>query len=222
MQQLRGVVLGATGLVGGQLVKALLDNPAFVKVRILVRRQVQISHPKLEVCMVDFSNKTQLCEAIGAGDVIFCCVGTTMKSVGGDRQLYRSIDFDIAVHAAICAQSAGYSRYLLVSSIGANPQAANFYTRLKGEVEQAVIGSGIPAVDIFRPSLLLRNRDEVRMAEKVGAVLMKGMKLLLQGKWRKYRAIAAVDLARAMANVAIGNGSTGVSYYYYDEIMQLR
>lgn len=149
------VVIGATGLVGSALVDQLLNDDAFTRVRILVRRAVNLQHPKLEICMTDFSNYQQYQQQLGTGDCIFCCIGTTMAQVKGDKALYRTIDFDIPVNAARFGKAAGFQQYLLVSAIGANSSSRIFYPRLKGEVEEVIATFGFNSFHVFRPSFLL-------------------------------------------------------------------
>src|SRR5437870_4296873 len=108
MRPLTAVVLGATGLIGEQLVAEMLTDNAFEKVRILVRRPVNITNPKLEVQTVNFDNLAEFREKLGKGDCIFCCIGTTQKQVKGDKTAYRKVDFDISVNAAKMAKHAGF------------------------------------------------------------------------------------------------------------------
>jgi uncharacterized protein YbjT (DUF2867 family) len=220
MQSLTAVVLGATGLIGEQLVQLLLNNAAFSKVRILVRRPVQLSHPKLEVEAVDFNNLTEYRSKLGHGDCIFCCIGTTNGKVKGDKIAYRKIDFDIPVNAANFGKDAGFSTYLLVSSVGANEKAANFYLNLKGHVEAAIAATGFGAFHVFRPSILLGKRKEFRLAEKTGKALMQAASVLFVGGLKKYKGIQSITVAQAMMHAATW-GRKGVTLYHYDEIGEL-
>src|SRR5438552_3842436 len=107
MQTMKAAVLGATGLVGEQLVQQLLNDPVFSKVRILVRRPVKLSHPKLETEIVTFDNLVEYRQKLGQGNCIFCCIGTTQKKVKGDKKAYHKIDVDIPVNAAKMGKDAG-------------------------------------------------------------------------------------------------------------------
>src|SRR4051794_36730293 len=100
MQALTAVVLGGTGLIGEQLVKQLLNDPAYSKIRILGRRPLQLSDRKLELQVVNFDNLADYQEKLGEGDCIFCCIGTTKKKVKGDELAYRKVDLDIPFEAA--------------------------------------------------------------------------------------------------------------------------
>jgi uncharacterized protein YbjT (DUF2867 family) len=214
------VVIGATGLTGGHVVRALLEDSAFKEVVVLVRGRFALLHPKLTVRTVDFTDSADYRNKLGKGDVIFSCIGTTQKQVKGDSAAYRKIDYDIPVNAAVFGKQAGFNTFLLVSSIGASPKSANFYLKLKGEVDEAVSSAGLPSVNIFRPSLLLGKRNEKRFGEGIMQSLGKGLSFLLGGKLRKYKPIEASAVATAMVASA-KNAVPGNHVYEYDGMMEL-
>lgn len=219
MQTQTAVVLGGTGLIGSLLTTQLLNDAAFGTVRLLVRRPIEFTHPKLDVQLVDFNNLADYENKLGKGDCLFCCIGTTQKNVKGDNTAYRKIDFDIPVNAANIAERAGFNTYLLVSAIGANAGAGNFYLQLKGEVENAVKAAGIKSVYIFQPSMLLGKRNERRIAERIIQPIMKSLSFLFVGTIKKYKAIQASDVAKSMVACA-KNSEDGVRVLSYEEIMQ--
>ena len=219
MRPLTAVVLGATGLVGEQLVHQLLNDAAFSKVRILVRRPVELSHPKLEVDLVNFDNSEDYRKKLGEGDCIFCCIGTTNKKVKGDKSAYRKIDFEIAVHAAKFAKDAGFTNYLLVSAAGANASSSNFYLKLKGEVENAITTVKLKSLHIFRPGMLYGERKEFRLAEQLGKGMMKAVSPLFSGSLKKYRGIEAITVAAAMV-AAAKSDAPGVFVHHYEEMVK--
>lgn len=219
MQSLTAVVLGATGFIGEQLLQQLLNDPAFVKVRILVRRAVKLSHPKLEVEVVNFDNLKEFRQKLGRGHCIFCCIGTTQKKVKGDKAAYRKVDVDIPVNAAKMGKDAGFSKYLLVSAVGADTHSANFYLRLKGEVEREIADVNFNSFHAFRPSILLGDRKEFRLAESVGKGVMKGLSNLFLGRLKKYRGIAGEQVARAMVAAAKSEGK-GMFVHHYNDMVQ--
>ncbi len=210
------VVIGATGLVGSALVDQLLNDDAFDRVRILVRRAVNMQHPKLEICITDFSNYEQYQQQLDTGDCIFCCIGTTMAQVKGDKLLYRSIDFDIPVNAARFGKAAGFQQYLLVSAIGANSSSRIFYTRLKGEVEETIATFGFKSFHIFRPSFLMGNRREQRTGERIGIALFRLFQFLIPAN---YKGIDVTDVAKAMVRMAKQKPS-GLHVYYYGQMIE--
>ena len=210
------VVLGATGLVGSALVQQLLNDAAFDRVRILVRRAVDLQHPKLEICITDFSNYEQYRQQLGTGDCIFCCIGTTMAQVKGDKALYRSIDFDIPVNAARFGKEAGFQQYLLVSAIGANSKSRIFYSRLKGEVEEVIATYGFNSFHVFRPSFLIGNRKEQRTGERIGIALFRLFQFLIPSA---YKGIAVTAVAKAMIRSA-RQQQTGLHIYSYRQMIE--
>src|SRR5690242_8899902 len=170
MQSQTAVVIGATGLIGSNVVKTLLNDAAFEKVIVLVRKSFAVADAKLELQFVDFNNIDDLSQKIGKGDSIFCCVGTTQKKVKGDLNEYRKVDHDIPVNTARIALSKGFKKYLLVSSVGANANASNFYFKLKGEVEEEISAMPFESVHIFQPSMLMGERKEFRFGEVIAKV----------------------------------------------------
>lgn len=210
-------LIGATGLIGGELLKLLLDDGYFESIRVLVRRPFAIEHPKLEKKLIDFGDNDSLLVALDNSDVIFSAIGTTQKQVKGDKDAYRKIDYDIPVHAAKFGKMTGCKSFVLVSSVGANSNSNTFYLKLKGEVENAVRNSGIETVHIMRPSMLLGERKEFRLAEKIGSPLMSAFSFLLPSK---FKPIHARDVAKAML-VAAKESKKGIFVYEYSDIKRL-
>lgn len=188
-------LIGATGLIGGHLLEELVQDPFYDTVRILLRRPLDISHPKLEKKIVDFSDSDSLLVALSNSDVIFCCVGTTQKKVNGNREAYRKVDFDIPVKVARFSKMTGCEKFILVSSAGAGRKHSGFYLQLKGDVEESVKASGLSTIHILRPSLLLGKRNEIRLAEDLGKMIMTVFSFLIP---KRFKAIPAKTVARAM------------------------
>jgi uncharacterized protein YbjT (DUF2867 family) len=220
MQQQTAVVIGATGMIGNLVTQLLLNDDTFNKVRILVRKPVAFKHPKLETVIVDFNDLADFKNKLGNGDVIFSCIGTTQKNVKGDKALYRKIDFDIPANAATIGKASGFSQFLMVSSVGANAKGNNFYLRLKGELEQAVIKAGLSSTHIFQPSMLLGDRKENRLGERFFQNVFKLASGIFIGSLRKYRAIEGATVAAAMVNAAKEN-KQGNFFYVFDEMISL-
>jgi uncharacterized protein YbjT (DUF2867 family) len=147
------VVIGATGLIGSNVLQKLLRDDAFNKVRILIRQPIALTHAKLQAEIIDFTDLKEYKAKLGEGDSIFCCVGTTQKKVKGDRDAYRQVDYNIPVNAAKLGKEAGFKNYLLVSAVGANPTSNNFYLKLKGEVERDIAALNFNGFHIFQPSI---------------------------------------------------------------------
>lgn len=217
MKESTALVIGATGLIGSELVKILCETEGYTQLVALVRKWNGPSHPKLKVIVVSFDEIKAMEQAIPEGQTVFCCVGTTQRKVSGDLNAYRKVDFDIAVNTARIARAKNYQKYMLMSSVGANKNASNFYLRLKGEVEEAIVNVGFKHTGIFRPSVLIGPRPEKRIGESVGAFLTKLLSVFLQGGLSKYRAIQAATVARAMFKVSLQD-TGGVEVYHYKEI----
>jgi len=221
MNEQAAVVIGASGLIGNFVVQSLLKDEAFKTVRILIRKKINIIHPKLQQQIVDFNDINDYMEKLGFGDVIFCCIGTTQKKVKGDKNLYEKIDFDIPVNAARIGIENKFKQFLIVSAIGANEDSSNFYLKLKGKTENTLKQFSFQSISIFRPSVLLGNRKEIRPGEKIMQVIMKLISFLLIGSLKKYRAIDASKVAKAMVNQSKKNES-GIHILDYTEMMKLQ
>lgn len=214
------VVIGSTGLIGSELLRLLLEDKAFSEVRILVRKPVSFSHPKLKVQIVSFDNYAELKENIGPAHSCFCCIGTTQKKVQGDKDAYRKVDYNIPVNTAnICIEN-GISKYLLVSSVGADKSSKNFYLQLKGSVEETLSRLEFESIHFFRPSVLLGNRKEFRAGEKFAQASMQLFSFIFIGQLKKYKPIKSIDVAQAML-VASKQQGTGIQVYEYEKIMEL-
>lgn len=214
MNKYNAVVLGATGLIGHHLLAFLLADEDFKTVTALTRRNLSITHPKLIEEIVNFENNEELKLKIGAYDVTFCCIGTTMKKTGGDRNKYRKIDYDIPVEIGKIAFDNGCKNCVFVSSVGADPNSGNFYLQLKGKAEKALASIPFQSLHIFRPSILLGKREEYRPGEKAAKKLMKFFSRLFIGKFTKYRAIEATEVAKAMVISSKSNLKSVVIYEY--------
>ncbi len=164
-------IIGASGLVGHKLLVQLLDHPEFEKVRVFVRRSTGMVHPKLEEQIIDF-DQTESWKSLVQGDVLFSTLGTTIKTAKTKENQYR-VDFTYQYEFAKAAAENGISAYLLVSSMGANPKSSVFYSRMKGELEDAVAKLPFQKLFIIRPSILDGNRQEKRAGEKVGLILSR-------------------------------------------------
>lgn len=219
-------IIGATGLVGSELLNLLLEDNYFETVKVLVRRPFDREHAKLEKKLVDFKDNDSLLVALDNSDAVFCAVGTTQRKVRGDKEAYRKVDYDIPVHAARFCKMTGCKIFALVSAVGANSKSGNFYLKLKGEVEDEVkklvgpnesTGQGLESVHVMRPSLLLGDRKEFRLGEKIGNPLMKSFSFLLPSK---YRPVEARVVAKAMLTAA-KRAQKGFFVYEYSEMKQL-
>jgi uncharacterized protein YbjT (DUF2867 family) len=208
-------LIGATGLIGSHLLEILKTDEEFKSIRVVVRRPVDLKHPKLSVMVIDFADEKAYRDAVAGCDAVFVAIGTTQKKVKGDKAAYRKVDYNIPVNAAKFCVETGCKSFLLVSSVGADSKSGNFYLKLKGEVEDKVGSLSIPSVSIFQPSMLLGNRQESRPAESIAQALSKGLSFLFPGK---YKPIAAEAVAKAMV-AACKQNRQGFRVYQFGEMM---
>lgn len=208
-------VVGATGLVGMKLVELLIDDERFSSVRVFVRRDNGITHPKLEQVIVDFEDTTAW-EKHLTGDVLFSALGTTLKQAGSMEKEYH-VDFTLNLRFASKALENGIPAYVLVSSVGANSRSKIFYTRMKGELDDAVQKLGFKTIAIIRPSMLMGKRFPRRLAEELSFPVIR---FLTKFFFRKYRPIGNEIVAQAMIN-AVVKPNSGKIIYEAGEVFRL-
>ncbi len=195
------LILGASGLVGGHLLRFVLDDPEYTNVVVLGRRSLGIESSKLVEVVVDF-DRPETYRAHAAVDDVFSCLGTTIKKAGS-QEAFRKVDYEYPLAIARAASEARARQYLIVTAVGADSKSRVFYNRAKGEVEDALRSVAFPdGLKIFHPSLLLGDRDESRSGERVASVVMKATSGLFMGGLKRYRAIDASQVARAMWKAA--------------------
>ena len=202
------LLAGATGLVGGYVLRRLLAHLGYSRVESWGRRELPIRDPKLSQRIVDFACLDASVPE-NAPDEVFCCLGTTIRKAGSG-EAFRRVDHDYPLALARFAKAVGAGKFLMVSALGADPKSAVFYNRVKGEVEQAIAAVRLPAAYFFRPSILLGERAENRPGEKIGIAAGKLLAPLLLGGLRKYRPIHADSVAGAMIYVANHHVPAGV------------
>ncbi len=214
----KAVIAGASGLIGSKLLEILLHGPYYDEVLILVRKELPLSHKKLVQLVIDFDRLDDHAAAI-TGHALFCCLGSTKKKTP-DLAVYRKIDHDYPLKLAQLAWQNSVEQYHLVSAIGANNHSSNFYTKMKGEVEDAIEKVGLHCLHIYQPSVLTGGRTESRPMERFTIALMKVIDPLLVGGLKKYRSISAGTVARAMFNESIKK-QEGVFVHTSDKIKLL-
>jgi uncharacterized protein YbjT (DUF2867 family) len=196
------LVFGASGLIGGHVVNFLLLHPAYAKVVVFVRKPMDLEHVKLAQHVVDFDQPASFKQLV-KGDDLFCCLGTTMAKAGSKEAFYK-VDFTYGFEAAQMGKLNGVGQYMLVSSVGADPNSRFFYSKVKGELEAAVRSLGFWALHIFQPSVLLGERNENRFGEQLAGKIGSIFDRLTGGLLTKYRPIEADVVAKAMVSAAQG------------------
>jgi uncharacterized protein YbjT (DUF2867 family) len=212
------LVAGASGLIGGLLINLLIDAPDYTRIFALTRRPMKREHAKLANRIVNFERLGEQLKGLVANDA-YCAIGTTIGDAGSE-DAFRAADVDAVVLFAHAARAAQCTRFVVVSSVGADTASKKFYLRTKGEMEEAVSGLGFTSVDIMQPSLLLGPRAEFRPLEVTGRIFAPLINPLLTGNREGFRAIPAETVARAMLG-ASRFGRRGVTRYTYADIRKL-
>jgi uncharacterized protein YbjT (DUF2867 family) len=187
------LLAGASGLVGGHLLRLLLADDTWDHVVSVGRREVDVRDPKLEQRLTDLPDVGELPSV----DDAFCALGTTIKKAGS-QDAFRAIDHDAVVAVAAAARQAGAASFLHVTAMGASAGSRVFYNRVKGETERDVAAVGIATTVAFRPSILDGDREESRFGEQAGLVVMRALAPVLG----RYRPTRAEDVALAMIRLA--------------------
>jgi uncharacterized protein YbjT (DUF2867 family) len=187
---------GGSGLVGGVLLRELLEDDHFTRVVSVARRDLAFQHPKLTQVVADFSSPSGF-ESLAPPDAAFGCLGTTIRKVGS-REAFRKVDHDAVLTFAQAARDKGARVFVHVTALGADPGSRVFYNSVKGQIERAVALLGFPSLYALRPSILDGARQESRPAEHVGLMVARGLGPLLG----KYRPTPVVEVARTMIAAA--------------------
>lgn len=213
----KAVLLGATGLVGRHVLERLLASPAYGEVRAIVRRPLPERDRLVQIVLPNFAAMNAA--AFEGAEDVFCALGTTIRQAG-TQEKFREVDFGYVSAAARFAASHGAQRFILVSSMGADARSRIFYSRVKGEAEDAVRAAGIPMVSIVRPSLLLGGREQFRFGEWVASLLARPLSFLFRGPLLPAKPIQADDVAAVMVRVA-QMYTPGVHIYENDQLHRM-
>lgn len=220
MQKTRtALIAGASGLVGGHCLNLLLQSERYSQVISIGRRDVPVIHPKLDQQVVDFDNLRKYASILAAADDVYCCLGTTIKKAGSKEAFYK-VDYKYVVQLAELTSASQASQFLVVTAMGADPKAKIFYNKVKGRAEKDIQAQNFTTIHIFRPSLLLGEREEKRLGETIGAALMKPLSILMLGPLKKYKPIKGETVARAMLQAA-SMDKEGIFIYPSNKIEQL-
>ena len=197
------LIIGSTGLIGSQLLELLLESKEYEKVITFVKRDSGIQNRKLKQHIIDF-DKPETYQNLVIGDDFFCTIGTTIKKAGS-QEAFRKVDFEYPKQFATIASQNKVNQFIIVSSLGANATSSNFYLKTKGEIQNFLKDCNFESVSIFQPSLLLGNRTEFRLGEKIGTFFMKLISFLLIGNLEKYKPIESKTVAKALFKIAQQN-----------------
>ena len=211
---MKALVIGATGAVGKDLVQQLSEDSSVERIDIFVRREVKIPAVKVVAHVVDFDHPETWADQL-QGDVLFSCLGTTIRAAGSQDAQWK-VDYTYQYEAAKAAKANGVKTYVLVSSVGANAKSKVFYTKMKGALDEAVQELGFEGCFILRPPSLIRKGSD-RFGEKVGIVALKAFNAI--GLMRSFTPMPTEAVAAAMIRLA-KSGRKGVEIIESQEILK--
>ena len=214
----KAIVFGASGFIGSYLINNLLHSDSYSEVLVVVRKPLNLTHPKLKTIVANYQSLALHQDELIADDV-FIALGTTKKKTPNESEYYQ-IDHDYPVLAAQLTKANGATALLLVSAVGANANSSVFYIKTKGEAEKDVIATNFNHTHISRPSIIMGSRAEKRPLEKVFINIFSVVNFLLVGKLAKYKGITAKNIAKAMAKAAL-QPKEKVKIYHWKEMMDL-
>ena len=208
-------VFGATGLIGGYILKILDKDPYYNRINVITRRSFSFKSNKVNIHVIDFSKKKLISKIIKNSNVVIASIGTTQQKVNGNKDDYRKIDYDILLNIAKACRDNNIQNFSFVSSCGAKINSKNFYLNLKAEIENAVLDLDLNSTSIFRPSLLLGKRKEFRFGENIAQIIMPLISFMMPSS---YKPIKAKDVAKAIIQISKKTIS-GAKIYHYDEMI---
>ena len=210
----QALIFGSTGLIGNEVLQILLQDSAY-HISTFTRKAAQSSN-KVTNHVINFNRPEESARLI-TGDVLFCCLGTTIRKAGS-RAAFREIDYELVLKIARIAVRNGVARMLVISSVGADANSGNFYLKTKGEMERDLQLLPFQHIKILRPSILTGKRKEFRLGEKVAIGFATLLAPLMMGNLSKYRPIKAETVARAMIALA---SDDSLQIVYESDALQL-
>ena len=211
------LIFGSSGLIGNHLLAIILKGNNYNKIKLFVRSDLANDNSKIEIIKTDFNNIESHKDKI-VGDDCFFCIGTTRKNTP-DKSDYVKVEYNLPVEVAKIAKSNSVNNFIYISSLGANPNATGLYLQNKGQAEEELIKLNFSNFSILRPSILLGNRKENRIGEKIGILAMKTLSPLFLGNMKKYKPIKVEYVAKAMLRVAQKNYQKNI--FESDEIVKI-
>ena len=202
------LIFGSTGLVGGILLRLLVKDEKYKKIKVFVRSSISKIDPKVEVVQTDFSKLGDIKSEIKGNDCFFC-IGTTRKKTP-NKQDYINTEYNLPVTIGKICKDNGVEIFTFISSLGASPKTSNLYLKNKGMAEEELKELNFKKFIIIRPSFLIGKRKEERLGEKIGIYAMKCVSPFLVGRLQKYRSINAGIVAKSAINISNSNMPGGV------------
>ena len=211
------LIFGSSGLVGSKLLELIINNNKYSRIKLFIRSEIYSSNSKIEIIKTDFNNLENYKESI-IGDDCFFCIGTTRKNTP-DKNEYIRIEYNLPIEVAKISKENLVNSFTYVSSLGANPNASSLYLKNKGQAEEDLKKLNFSKLSIVRPSILLGDRKENRIGEKIGIFVMKTLSPLFFGKFKKYKPIKVEYVAKTILHVAQKDYQKTI--FESDEIMEI-
>lgn len=203
---MNALIAGSTGAIGSLLLRELINHNEFSEIIAITRRPLDISSDKLKEIKINSLKELKTTPAINNLDVVFCCLGTTIK-IAGSREAFQKVDCEGVQILADLAERSHCQRFIMVSAAGANKNSAIFYNRIKGLAEDELRKRKIDHITIFRPGLLLTSRSEFRLGEKIAIQGVGLLKKIFPGPWTASFATEASQLVKCMIAAATAKTS---------------
>jgi uncharacterized protein YbjT (DUF2867 family) len=213
----KALVIGATGAVGKKLVEVLLNDEEYDYVHVFVRNSMHINHPKLIEQKVDFDHPENWHFDLN-GDVLFCCMGTTLRQAGSKAAQYK-VDYTYQFETAKAAAENGVRRLVLLSSAGASATSFFFYPRIKGQLENGMKMLEYENISIVQPSFIEAFRKEERRGERAAISVAKWLGRI--GLLKRYAPVTSATVARAMVVAARKQGTKRIQYFTLDKVSEI-
>ena len=202
------IIFGSTGLIGGLLLRQLVENEEYKKIKIFIRSPIAIRNSKVEIIQTDF-NKVENVRNQIIGDECFFCIGTTRKKTP-NKQDYINIEYTLPIKIGEICKENNIEIFTYISSIGAGANKSNLYLRNKGMAEEKLEKLNFKKFVVIRPSFLLGNRNEKRWGEKIGIFAMNCVSPFLVGKLKKYRSINSEIVVKSIIKIINSNIPGGI------------
>jgi uncharacterized protein YbjT (DUF2867 family) len=212
---MKAILFGSTGLIGTNILRLLNSSNEFTSITSFVRKRSDIVPTKVKEIVTDFQNIEKYKEEFVC-DACFISLGTTIKQAGSQEK-FKEVDYTLVLNIAKLCKIMDVKSVLVVSSLGADPNSTIFYSRVKGEMERDVSKLELNSLYFFRPSLLLGDRKEFRIGEKIGEVVSGVFSFVFLGGLKKYKPISAEEVAKGMLKASLA-AKMGVHFIESDEI----
>ena len=210
-------IFGSSGLIGKSILLKLLKSENYSRVKAFVRSEIEIHHPKLDIIITDFLKLDEI-EYLLNVDECYFCIGTTRRKTPRKTD-YIKVEYELPIKIAEICKRKTVNKFIYISSLGANPNAAALYLKNKGKTETDLKNLKFKKLIIVRPSILVGERKENRIGEKLGLLIMNSLSILLMGKLKKYKPIKAMVVANSIFKIA--NKNIEKEIYESDELVEI-